>query len=143
MTVILYLTCWAARRHFVIRCSAASFGAARRMLRGQGPDSQLITLTPGSSLAPLMRQQGLPLRLTVRFVRVRLSTGESEVLVTSLCDERAYPTADFLAFYHQRWGVGARRGLLSSYQKSNKVAFKINNLQKRNKSTVSGLNYRP
>ena len=27
-------------RHFVIRCSAASFAAARRMLRGEGPDSQ-------------------------------------------------------------------------------------------------------
>ena len=101
-------------RHFVIRCSAASFGAARRMLRGEGPDSQRVILTPCSSQAPLMRQQGLPLRLTVRFVRVRLSTGELEVLVTSLCDERAYPTADFLALYHQRWGVETFYGLLKT-----------------------------
>lgn len=93
------------QRHFVIRCSAASFGAARRMLRGEGPDSQVVTLAPCAEQAPLMRQLGLPQALTVRFVRVRLSTGEWEVLVTSLRDEVAYPTAGFLELYHGRWGV--------------------------------------
>jgi hypothetical protein len=92
-------------RHFVIRCSAASFGAARRMLQGQGPDSQVVTLTPCAAPAPLIRQRGLPRALTVRLVRGRLSTGEWAVLVTSLRDEAAYPTAGFLALYPWRWGV--------------------------------------
>jgi hypothetical protein len=61
-----------------------------------------------------MRQQGLPMTLTVRFVRVRLSTGEWEVLVTSLRDEAAYPTADFLELYHWRWGVETFYGLLKT-----------------------------
>ena len=52
-----------------------------------------------------MGQLGLPQTLTVRFVRLRLSTGEWEVRVTSLCDEAAYPTAGFLELYHWRWGV--------------------------------------
>ena len=101
-------------RHFVIRCSAASFAVARQMLRGEGPDSQVVTLAPCAGQAPLVRQQGLPMTLTVRFVRVRLSTGEWEVLVTSLCDEVAYPTADFLELYHWRWGVETFYGLLKS-----------------------------
>ena len=46
---------------------------------------------------------GLPLELKVRFVSVRLPTGELEVLATSLCDATSYPTGDFLALYHQRW----------------------------------------
>lgn len=102
------------QRHVVIRCSAASFGAARRMLHGEGPDSQGVTRAPCAGQAPLMRQLGLPQTLTVRFVRVRLSTGEWEVRVTSLCDEVAYPTADFLEVYHWRWGVETFYGLLKT-----------------------------
>ena len=84
-------------RHFVIRCSAASFGAARRMLRGEGPDSQRVTLTPCAAQAPLIRQLRLPPTLTVRWVRVRLSTSEGEVRVTSLRDERVFPAQSGLA----------------------------------------------
>jgi hypothetical protein len=43
--------------------------------------------------------------INVRFVRVRLSTGEFEVLVTSLLDEAKYPAAGFLELYGLRWGV--------------------------------------
>ena len=49
------------------------------MLRGEGPDSQVVMLMPCAGQAPLIRQQSLPMTLTVRFVRVRLSTGEWEV----------------------------------------------------------------
>lgn len=101
-------------RNFVIRCSAASFGVARRMLQGEGPDSQVITLTPCAAQASLIRRLGLSPALTVRFVRVRLSTGEWEVLVTSLRDEAAYPTAGFLELYHWRWGVETFYGVLKT-----------------------------
>jgi hypothetical protein len=47
---------------------------------------------------------GLPLKLRVRFVSVRLPTGELEVLVTSLLNETVYPTEEFLQVYHCRWG---------------------------------------
>ncbi len=101
-------------RHFVIRCSAASFGAARRLLRGEGPDRPVVTPAPCAAQAPLMRQFGLPQTLTVRLVRVRLRTGEWEVLVTSLRDEVAYPTAGFLELYHWRWGVETFYGVLKT-----------------------------
>ncbi len=90
---------------FVIRCSNSSFSPARAMLADRGPESQIVTLTPADGKVGATREAGLPTRLRVRFVRVRLSTGENEVLVTSLLDETAWPTADFLDLYHQRWGV--------------------------------------
>ncbi|MDD2815960.1 MAG: transposase [Thiotrichaceae bacterium] len=37
-------------------------------------------------------------------MRVRLN-GQFEVLVTSLCDETLYPTADFKELYRLRWKV--------------------------------------
>ena len=102
------------QRHFVIRGSAASFAAARRMLHGEGPESQRVTLTPCATPAPLIRQFGLPGTVTVRFVRVRLNTGAWEVRVTSLHDEAAYPTAGFLDLYQRRWGVETFYGVLKT-----------------------------
>ena len=57
----------------------------------------------------------MPLTLTVRFVSVRLRTGELEVLVTSLLDETAYPTEEFQALYQERWGQETFHLLLKSW----------------------------
>lgn len=102
------------KRDFVIRCSAASFTVARQMLKGEGADSQLVTLTPCAAQMPLIQELGLPTSLTVRFVRVRLSTGEYEVLVTSLLDEDLYPTKEFLELYRLRWEIETFYGLLKT-----------------------------
>lgn len=56
-----------SQRDFAIRCSAASYGAARQMLKGEGPDSQVVTLRPCAEQAPIMRAAGLPEAITVRF----------------------------------------------------------------------------
>lgn len=50
-----------------------------------------------------MKKLALPLELVVRFVSVRLPTGELEVLVTSLLDETLYPKQEFLEVYPLRW----------------------------------------
>ena len=103
-----------SERDFAIRCSAASFGVARRMLKGEGADSQIVTLTPCAGQMPMIRASGLPETLTVRFVRVLLNTGEVEVVVTSLLDETGYPTHDFLALYGLRWGIETFYGLIKT-----------------------------
>jgi hypothetical protein len=43
--------------------------------------------------------------LKVRLIRVVLSTGEIEVLITSLLDEQKYPSSTFKEIYFIRWGV--------------------------------------
>jgi hypothetical protein len=57
-------------------------------------------------------RRGWPLALTVRLVTVRLSSGELEVLVTSLLAAMAYPTQEFGPVCWQRWGQETYYGRL-------------------------------
>ena len=43
--------------------------------------------------------------LNLRLIRVELDSGEIEVLVTSLTDEKKYPQKIFKDLYHKRWPV--------------------------------------
>jgi hypothetical protein len=89
---------------FIARCSAGSFAAAQELFRMNRAGRSMVVklLAPREERAEL-RRLVLPLELTVRVVSVRLSTGELEVLATSLLDEQLYPTEEFLVVYHYRW----------------------------------------
>jgi hypothetical protein len=90
--------------HFIGRCSQGSFAAAQEIFRAnRGGQSRTVKLLAGRDQWAALRQGGLPRELTVRFVSVRLPTGELEVLVTSLLDPTLYPTQEFLEVYHWRW----------------------------------------
>jgi hypothetical protein len=102
------------QRGFVIRCSTNSFKTARQLAKGTGLASQVVTLTPPDGTHAQSRKPGLPERITVRFVRVMLKTGEAEIIVTSLLDEHTYPTADFAELYRLRWGIETFYGLLKT-----------------------------
>jgi hypothetical protein len=102
----LWLAQCAAHGQFVCRCSQGSFGVAQeliaqdvagvsRILKLEAPDSQLSEL----------KSLNLPLELTVRFVTLRLASGELEVLASSLVDEQAYPTEAFGELYWRRWDI--------------------------------------
>jgi|GEM_PF-6923051 len=95
--------------------AATLSSVARQMLKGEGPDSQIVTLTPCAAQAPLMRQQGLcPISACPLCARKIEHRRRCEVLVTSLLDENAYPTAEFLALYGLRWGIESFYGLLKT-----------------------------
>ncbi|MEN8173722.1 MAG: transposase [Chloroflexota bacterium] len=81
---------------------------------GEGPDSQVVILTPCARQAPLIKQKGLPTSITVRFFRVKLNTGEWEVLVTSLLDKTQYPAEGFKDLYYLRWGIETFHGLIKT-----------------------------
>ena len=90
--------------HFISRCSTASFAAAQELFRMGRAGRSIITKIMAS---PEQRQHlldcGRKLELTVRFISLRLPTGELEVLVTSLLDEQEYPTEEFMQVYNWRW----------------------------------------
>jgi hypothetical protein len=91
--------------HFLGRCSRASFLSAQELFRlNRAGRSVVLQLHAPEDQRAELKRRGLPLQLRVRFVSVRLPTGELEVLVTSLLDEAAHPTEDFLELYHHRWG---------------------------------------
>lgn len=91
--------------HFMARCSTGSFRAAQEMFQlNRAHQSRVVWLfAPPDQKAECLRL-GLPLKMAVRLVSLRLSSGELEVLATSLLDEVAYPTEEFLTVYHWRWG---------------------------------------
>ena len=105
-TGYLYLASVSQRdRHFIARCSTGSFLAAQEMfgLNQANQSKEVWLLAPPDQKAPGQRL-GLPLKMRVRFVSLRLSSGELEVLATSLRDPALYPTEEFLTVYHWRWG---------------------------------------
>src|SRR2546422_5154593 len=88
---------------YIARCSSGSFAAAQEMFRmNRAGRSKVVKLFVSSEEKAELRRRGLPLELTVRFLSVRLTTGELEVLATSLLDESAYPTEGFSEVYHCR-----------------------------------------
>lgn len=89
---------------FIARCSSASFLSAQQMFRrNRANESQIVWLHALPSQKAECQRLGLPLKIKVRFVSLRLPTGELEVLATSLLEETLYPTEEFLTVYHWRW----------------------------------------
>jgi|SRR5713226_4656490 len=102
---VLMARVMAGGKHFVGRCSEGSFAAAQELFRvNRARRSWTVKLVAGSEQRAESKALGLPTELVVRFVSLRLPTGELEVLVTSLLDAALYPTEEFLEVYHWRWG---------------------------------------
>jgi hypothetical protein len=101
------------QRCFVCRCARSSFAVVNRLFaQNQAGQSVIVELRPPNGTVGEVRAAGLPERIRVRFVTVRLSTGELEVLATNLLDAAAYETTAFGELYHYRWGIETYYGLL-------------------------------
>jgi len=52
------------------------------------------------------KKEGLPTEpIKLQLIKITLSTGETEILITSLFSKRDYPYSIFSDLYHQRWSV--------------------------------------
>ena len=95
----------AQRRHLIVRLPRGRFAECEAFWASSLPE-QIVTLalphTP--TTRAFVAQHHLPSHLRVRLVRVLLSSGEVEVLLTTLCDAQAYPAHDFKQVYGERWG---------------------------------------
>jgi hypothetical protein len=102
-----------ADRRFVCRCQANTFAVVNRLFKeNQEGCSVEVDLVPHRELVKELKEAGLPTVLKLRFVTVRLKTGELEVLATNLLDEALYPTECFGELYNHRWGVETYYGRL-------------------------------
>ncbi len=103
----------AGQRCFVCRCARSSFAVVNRLFtENRAGQSVVVELRPPNGTVGEIRSAGLPETITVRFVTLRLSTGELEVLATNLLDEAVYETAALGELYHYRWGIETCYGLL-------------------------------
>ena len=93
------------QRHYCARLKHDFHPEVKRFL-ASGKKSQTVMLKPNAHSARQCREYHLPSDpIPVRLVRVKLKSGEIEVLATSLVDEVDYPTAWFAKLYQMRWAV--------------------------------------
>jgi hypothetical protein len=103
----------ARQRYFVCRCARNSFAGVKGLFeRNQAGQSVVMELHPPNGTVGQIRAAGLPERIKVRWVALRLGTGELEVVGTNLLDEQRYESAALGELYHHRWGIETYYGLL-------------------------------
>lgn len=87
---------------FIVRCPSKSFGIAIKLHKNNKEGvSEIVTLTCPKTL----KKDGFPHAIKVRFVTIRLKTGEIEVLATSLLNELTYDIDCLCDAYQLRWGI--------------------------------------
>jgi len=70
-----------------------------------GKRSLVTELTPKKSRSPKGKSYDRDSKLRVRLVRIELSNGEVEVLLTTLLDSKKYPSRMFGELYFLRWKI--------------------------------------
>ena len=92
-------------RHVLIRCPKGNSFKIVQEFWDSDDTEWLVDLplpqTPATRA--FVRKEGLPESVPVRLIKVTLDTDETEVLLTTLCDQRRYPTQEFKAVYFWRW----------------------------------------
>jgi hypothetical protein len=102
-----------ANRKFLCRCQANTFKIVNQLFQeNQEGRSVVVELIPHREQLKEVQAADLPEVIKLRFVTVRLKTGELEVLATNLLDEELYPTECFAELYNCRWGVETYYALL-------------------------------
>ena len=91
-------------RGLIIRCPGNSFGVVRAFWESDETD-QVVTLqcSKRKTTKSDVKALGLPEQVTVRLVKFTLETGETEVLLTTLCDQQRYRRVEFYQVYGWRW----------------------------------------
>ena len=93
---------------FCARLDSCSYAKVKQFSRSGAAEQIIEVPLQGTALAKVRKaggQAGPGTVLRLRLVRVVLSTGCTEVLITSLLDTVAYPAAEFGALYHARWRI--------------------------------------
>lgn len=100
----LFFLLYAKELDFCIRLSDYNWGVSEKF---SNSELQQTTVQIGLAKKDQKHLEGYPefydKTLSVRLVKVKLSTGETEILCTSLLNEEQFPISDFQELYHKRW----------------------------------------
>lgn len=91
--------------NFLIRTPRKFNFEVDKMFVDGAPTSKIIELKIPKHLKKKNASLNLPNKIKLRLVKVILSTGEVEVLITSLLDSIQYPDNIFKDLYYLRWGI--------------------------------------
>jgi hypothetical protein len=100
-------------RHFVMRCKT-TFNKEVRWFFKSRKRNKIVSLKPTPDAIATLRQHGYRVtsntEIKVRMVKVKLSSGETEVLLTNLYDEKLFTVEDLKELYGLRWGIETTYG---------------------------------
>jgi hypothetical protein len=93
------------KKTFCIRLSVKNSNFAKRMMKNERQDF-ITEWMPSKKERANSRKNNLdPTPIKVRVVKIKLNTGETELLVTNLYDQQKYTAQDMGELYDLRWGV--------------------------------------
>lgn len=93
------------KKHFIIRCPKLSFTPVQEMFNPTSNGDKTLLINVSHRHKKKINKLELPSTIKIRLIRVVLSSGEIEVLATSLLDEVLFPAENFSYIYSLRWGV--------------------------------------
>lgn len=101
-------------KHFVIRCKA-DFNTEVKQFKKSRKKSKTIQLNATSIAIENLRAKGFIItkqtEIKVRMVKIKLSSGETEILLTNLYDEQLYSIDDLYNLYGMRWTIETSYGM--------------------------------
>lgn len=96
------------QKAFLVRCKADFNVMVRGFVKGRKM-SKVVDFVATDHAIKSLKKEGICIskttKIKVRLVKVILDTGEVEVLMSSLIDDKQYPTRYFKQLYFYRWGV--------------------------------------
>lgn len=101
------LVAWAVltQRDVIIRCRRQSFCVVEEFWQADAVEAwATLEVSQSATTQRFVRAHGLPTHVPVRLLKFTLPSGETEVLLTTLCDAVAFPRAEFYTVYGWRWG---------------------------------------
>lgn len=106
-------------RHFVMRCKVG-FNKEVKQFRRSRKSSKIIELTPTAGAIATLQEHGYIVTakttIKVRMVKVKLNTGEIEILLTDLYDKKLFTLEDLKYLYGLRWGIETAYGKQKNQQ---------------------------
>jgi hypothetical protein len=82
-----------------------TYSAIIKAFLASGKTSLITEIYPGKNLSFKDKEYSRHTGLKVRLIRIELSTGDVEILMTTLLDSQKYPAKMFKQLYYLRWGV--------------------------------------
>jgi hypothetical protein len=89
------------QRYWLTRAKQGQRMAPLRVIQHLGPGDALVELRPSQATRKL--HPTLPETLTVRAIQYQRQGFRAQTLLTSLLDPVAFPAAEIIALYHERW----------------------------------------
>jgi hypothetical protein len=98
--VLVPLMSTGTSRHWLTRAKSTT---KYRLIRRLGPGDELVEFEVSSEAR--RKNPALPTRFDARAIRYQRKGFRTQILLTSLVDEKRYPADELRALYHERWEI--------------------------------------